>query len=154
MSYTEQQLNKLTESAVAKILETEFRLQVPAAATKAEMVQAVLAAQAEESQDSAIPAVIPPSPPIWTTSTVSSPNRRLRLIVHNQEGVENTPFVKVGVNGVMYQLPREKELEVPEAVVNVLRDAVIDKFEPGADGSGTQLTKVRRFPFTVLGEAA
>lgn len=147
MSYTEQQLSKLTESALAKLAKEEFGLDT-GNDSKASMVKAVLAAQAEAEQDVAVPAADPgpPEPP--------APPKRFKIIVHNQEGVENTAFVKVGVNGTMYQIKREVEVEVPEPVVNVLKEAVIDKYEPGPDGSGTALVKVRRFPFTVLGEAA
>lgn len=151
MSYTEQQLSKLTESALAKLAKEEFGLDT-GNDSKAGMVQAILAAQAEAEQDDALPGVA--APEAESAPEIPAPPKRFKIIVHNQEGVENTPFVKVGVNGTMYQIKREVEVEVPEPVVSVLKEAVIDKYEPGPDGSGTALVKVRRFPFTVLGEAA
>jgi hypothetical protein len=77
--------------------------------------------------------------------------KRVRIIVSNQEGVEQTPFVKVQVNGDMFVLPREIEVAVPESVVEVLNNAVVTRL---VQSNGDWIEqKARRFPFTVLGPA-
>lgn len=77
--------------------------------------------------------------------------KKYRLIIHNQEGVDNTPFVKVqdGNAGIMYTIPRDVEVVVPEVVISILRDAVTTRYEPSG---GTMIERsAPRFPFTVLG---
>lgn len=69
-----------------------------------------------------------------------------RIIIHNQEGVNSSEYVKVQHNGTMYTIPRDVEVEVPEYVVGVLADAVMTDTKTDRN--------FRRFPFTVLGDAA
>jgi hypothetical protein len=78
---------------------------------------------------------------------------KVKIIVHNQEGVEATAFVKVQVNGVMFAIPREQAVVVPQPVVEALRNAVKTEHIPGDDGRGNVVLverETRRFPFTVL----
>lgn len=72
--------------------------------------------------------------------------KKYRIIIANQDGVENTPFVKVGVNGRVWQINREQEAVVPEEVMEVLRNAVVE-MPPLPDQPPRT---VRRFPVTVL----
>ena len=84
-------------------------------------------------------------------AVVAKGPKKYRLIIHNQEGVDNTPFVKVqdGNAGVMYTIPRDVEVVVPEVVINILKDAVTTRYEPSGD---TMIMRsAPRFPFTVLG---
>jgi len=58
--------------------------------------------------------------------------------------------VLVGVNGVVYQIPRGINVEVPDAVVSVLNDAVTDVTIP-LEAGGTVSRKVPRYNFRVVG---
>ena len=76
--------------------------------------------------------------------------RKFKIIISNQDGVDQTPFVKVQTGGVMYTIPREVEVVVPEAVVEVLKNAVVHRYN---DENGEWVERTgRRFPFNILGE--
>lgn len=56
--------------------------------------------------------------------------------------------VFLGHNSYAYQIPRGKPFRVPREVAQVVADAVVDTFKPGADG---QLVKVStpRYAFSI-----
>jgi len=58
--------------------------------------------------------------------------------------------VLVGVNAVMYQLPRGVNVEVPDSVVDVLNNAVTDVTIP-LEAGGTITRQVPRYNFRVVG---
>jgi hypothetical protein len=83
--------------------------------------------------------------------------RKFRLLVQNQEGVDNTPYIVIGVDGKVYQIPRDTEVEVPEQVIDTLKEAVMTLLEQRKDDQGRNIVVARkapRFPFHVLGEVA
>jgi hypothetical protein len=136
-------LKKLNESALAELAH-ELELEIdPSRASKADLIRAIEKAQQPreeevENQENEAP------PPVKTPSV----NRRYKIIVHHQEGVENSPFIKVSVNGVMYQITREQEVIVPAGVKHVLDDAVMTVYRQ--EGRNMIAQDVRRFPYTVL----
>lgn len=146
--HTKEELDKKTESKLVDLAKAEFGIDAAPNMTKADIVAAILQAQ----EDDAAPAGFEEAE-LEAEEAPRAPAKKYRLIVHNQEGVDSSPFLKVGINGNHYQITREKEVVVPESVIAVLKDAVIEKFEPVA-GGGVDITQVRRIPFSVLGEAA
>jgi hypothetical protein len=77
--------------------------------------------------------------------------KKFRIIISNQEGVDQSDFVKVQPNGVMYAIPRDVEVVVPESVINVLKDAVVLRYTQ--EGENWVERRGKRFPYTVLGPA-
>jgi hypothetical protein len=85
------------------------------------------------------------------TAPVKTASGKKRIIVHNQEGNDAGPFVKVGLNGVMYAIPRDVEVIVPDGVVGVLSNAIVTRTTQ--EGRQTVERSAPRHPFTVLGDA-
>jgi hypothetical protein len=77
--------------------------------------------------------------------------KRFKIVVANQEGVEATPFIKVVVNGNMYIIPREVEVVVPESVIEVLNNAIVTRFTQ--EGRELVARSAKRFPFSIMGRA-
>lgn len=78
---------------------------------------------------------------------------RVKIIVHSD--ANDASNVKVGVNGRMYLIKRDVEVEVPREVVNVLERAVKTRLEPvrqREDGSMEYRERhSRRFAFDIRG---
>lgn len=145
MSFTKSQLDKKSDAELAQIA-TDLGLDLsPESTSKAVYVASILQIQAEDARLNADASVVE------EPAAVEAPQKKLRILVHNQEGVEATPFVKVQVNGTMYTLPREQEVTVPAEVVEVLNNAVVTRFVQ--EGRDLVEKPARRFPYTVLGEA-
>ena len=155
--YTREELEAKSESELAAIcgdLDPKFN---PEMASVASMIELIL--------DNPLGVVVKKKPPRARATKpkveaaepaikvqVETKPKRKRLIIHNQEGTDSSPFVKVGVNGTMYQIARETEVTVPYEVIHVLENAVITRDERGPDGHMVE-RHARRFPFTVLGDA-
>lgn len=79
---------------------------------------------------------------------VEDPSRkwRYKIVVHNQDGVENTPFIKVGVNGRFIQIMREQECVIDSDYMHALNNAVIEMPAHGDQPA----RKTARFPVSVL----
>lgn len=146
---TREELELKPESELVEIAE-QLGLSVnPDAATVASLVDAI---EAELDAGAALPSAPKRAKKSTSVATPAAPKAtRKRIIVHNQEGVDASPFVKVQVNGVMFTLPREIEVSVPIEVINVLNDAVVTRLEQ--QGNVLVERHARRFPFTVLGDA-
>lgn len=71
--------------------------------------------------------------------------RKIIVATHDQD---KQP-VQVGVNGRMYVIERGKEVVVPASVVEVLRNAVQDVYDPKT----MKKTHVMAYPFQDMGEA-
>ena len=152
MAFSTKELKDKSEPELAAIAE-ELGLQLNAESTgKNTFIMEIIQAQEE---DAAAQADEPPEEVVNltkpTANTRERKEKKVRLIVSNQEGVEQTPFVKVQVNGYMYVLPRETEVVVPESVVGVLKNAVVTRLVQ-SNGDWIEQT-ARRFPYTVLGPA-
>ena len=141
MALTKKALEKMTDEAlVAEGEKLDLKIDL-AVMSRNSAIDLLLAentpvVEAEEAEDAEEP--------------VKPTNKKFRIIVHHQEGIDASKFVKVQVNGVMYTLPRETEVEVPEAVLSVLNDAVQTVFVY-EDGKLVERS-ARRFPYTTLGE--
>jgi len=145
--FTKEELNKKKEPELAAIAE-ELGIQLVAENTaKATFIKEILQAQEDDAAIEILPDVDPRAP----IEEVVVPEKKFRISISNQEGVEATAFVKVGVNGQMYAIPRETEVVVPASVVEVLNNAIVTRFVQ--EGRELVARSARRFPFTILGEA-
>jgi hypothetical protein len=72
-------------------------------------------------------------------------SRRSKVIFHNTQ--EDTGDVVAQMNGVAYQIQREKEVNVSSALLTMLDDCIITTFE--RDTKGEEITRdIKRFPYT------
>lgn len=78
-----------------------------------------------------------------------SKEKRVKLMIFEQEGPEGKQDVPVSVNGYAYQIKRGIEVEVPESVIHVLENAVMTLSEPGEKPGTFVERNVRRFSFQV-----
>ena len=167
---TREQLLKMSEARLADLATDEFGLTLPEDVKKIEIVDLILDVQTDDATPNAESPVVEEKADSLTEETtkvaelaaaVTAPTKkvkqvftRARIIVHNQDGPDNTPFIKVGWNGNMFQIPREVESVVPMAVVNILNDASITAIEPTSGGPNGQVEyaerAVRRHPFSII----
>ncbi|MDC7704038.1 hypothetical protein [Vogesella indigofera] len=61
----------------------------------------------------------------------------------------NAGDVFIGANGVGYQVKRGVNVEVPEVVVNILRDAISLEYDPDT----MEPREVPSYPFSIVGQA-
>jgi hypothetical protein len=149
MSYTESQLSAKTEKQLREILLKEFPLVVVGdMATKQELIDSIL-----DQQPMADSPSVEETPADPNAEFVLPTEKRWRLTVHGQEGVENTPFIKVQVNGRVVQINRNVEVEVPDWVKTALEDAIATISRQDPDTGVMTYMDVRRFPFTIHGPA-
>jgi len=143
MKRTAKELKTLSETQLAAVAE-DLGLQLVAENTsKSTFIAEIIEAQEDDAGVVVDELIAEP--------VVVKKPKKFRILVSNQEGVEQTEFVKVQVDGVMYTLPREVEVVVPEIVVEVLNNAVVTRY--AQEGGLMVERKARRFPFQVLGEA-
>lgn len=77
--------------------------------------------------------------------------KKVKIMIEEQAGDENQGGVYVSVNGRAFYIRRGFEVEVPEAIVNVLKDAIITQIYQNPD-TGEEVRKdVPRFNFRILG---
>jgi hypothetical protein len=177
--YTKQELTAMDEVELNRVANKVFNLEVSTDTTpKKTIIDMILAAQPEpeETADEVIedepveaeesvedepveaeevvvevaPAPKPKAAPKAKAAPAPDKPKMFKIIVHNQEGVDASKFVKVQPNGTMYAIPREQEVVVPEIVVNVLKDAVVTRME--YENGALVERSARRHPFTILGE--
>jgi hypothetical protein len=75
------------------------------------------------------------------------PVKKYRITIHNQEGPGGKDDVPVGVNGDVWQIKREHEVEVPEMVFDVLKNAVEDRYHMDASDNIVRSSSTR-FPIS------
>lgn len=63
------------------------------------------------------------------------PEKRVKIIIEEQDNHEGHSEVRIGVNGKIYQIQRGKEVSVPESVVGVLKNAIQTKRIQQPDGT-------------------
>lgn len=78
---------------------------------------------------------------------------RVRIKIHAQEGAGGRDDVTVQINGYPFRIKRDHEVDVPESVVAVLKDAVQTVTTPGEKPGTFADYDVQRIPFVVLGPA-
>jgi len=154
--FTKDELNKKKNTELAAIAE-ELGIQLVAENTaKGTYITEILQAQ----QDDAALTIVSegtdrepePEPELEPEPKIKAPKaeKKFRISISNQDGIENTPFIKVGVNDTMYAIPRETEVVVPASVIEVLNNAVTTRFVQ--EGRELVARSAKRFPFSILGE--
>lgn len=73
-----------------------------------------------------------------------------RVIIHNSEGPGGKDPVPIGVNGETTIYARERECDMPESHVHVMRNAAMDVY----DAELNEVRRVRRIAFTDLGPSS
>ena len=83
--------------------------------------------------------------------------RRMRIVIPSGRGEHEKCPVTIGVNGQSYLIERDKEVEVPEAVVHALELAVekqpLVNVDPVTRERTMSFVPVPRFPYRRIGEA-
>ena len=80
--------------------------------------------------------------------------RKVRLVIPSGRGPHEKSPVPIGVNGREFLIVRDKEVLVPESIVEVLKLSVETVADVTLDDRGHETTTFRkalRFPFQVLG---
>jgi hypothetical protein len=73
--------------------------------------------------------------------------KTVEINIYASEQEHGSDAVEVGLNGVMYLIPRGDYWPVPEEVVEVLRNAVSTVTSPAKNGGGVVTRDVPRFNF-------
>ena len=83
--------------------------------------------------------------------------RKVRILIPSGRGEHEKGPVTLGVNGQSYLIERDKEVEVPEAVVHALELAVekqpLVNVDPVTRERTMSFVPVPRFPYRRIGEA-
>lgn len=83
-----------------------------------------------------------------TRKILARQDKRVIMIPSSEKDKDAVP---VGINGYVYNIPRDKWVEVPDSVCEVLENASITAYtqKKREEGEGNELiaTDVRRFPF-------
>lgn len=78
--------------------------------------------------------------------------KKVRIMIPSSE--KERDAVQVGVNGYIYNIPRDVEVDVPEAVIEVLNNAKITSYslKPRTEGEGNEMVpqEVRRIPYQTV----
>ena len=75
---------------------------------------------------------------------------KTRIIISSNTGPAGSDDVFVSVNGRDFLIKRDIEVEVPDEVLSVLKNAVITDYVTDADGRIVRERRVPRFPFQVV----
>ena len=77
-------------------------------------------------------------------SNVEGLSGKMEIItIHSERGEGGGDAVPVGLNGYLYQIPRDEPFEVPTEVAHILRNAVTTTIRPGANGVNTERSMPR-----------
>lgn len=79
--------------------------------------------------------------------------RKVRIVIPSGRGLHERCPVPVGVNGREYLIVRDKEVDVPQAVVSVLNDAVESVHVTIGEGEmkRTEFQNAQRIAYTIKG---
>lgn len=105
----------------------------------------------EESNETnhSTPADQPAADPANKPGKTAKPAKPRTFIINIAKEKGENSDVFVGFNGVGYQIKRGQNVEVPEGVLNVLRDAVTVEYDPET----MQPQEVPSYPFNIVGQA-
>lgn len=82
-------------------------------------------------------------------AALSGKRKKIEIFASEQEHGDNA--VEVGLNGIMYLIPRGEVVDLPEEVVEVLSNAVMTVTTPVASGGGVNERRVPRYNFRQIG---
>ena len=60
------------------------------------------------------------------------------ITIHSGNDEAGSDAVAVGLNGYVYQIPRDKPFKVPAEVAQILRDAVTTSYKPDGKGGNVE----------------
>lgn len=130
---TRDELEQLSDSRLKELAAQHFKVTNQRRETLIER----LAEVSPEKADSDAVKVIGPA--------LSEPQPRVRILIPEQEGAsDGSAPVKVGLNGRVFVIQRDKEVEVPEAVCGILDNAIGHRFVP-IDGTKPMTPDNRRY---------
>lgn len=92
---------------------------------------------------------VAPAPQIGIIYNPAS-EKKVTIIIEEQEGDENTGDVFVEINGYAYQIRRGFEVDVPEGVVSILKNSIITKMFQNKLTDEITYKDVPRFNFRVI----
>ena len=139
-TYNKKQLQGLTETELAAIAaDLKIEIMSPDSISSKDLIDMILTKQNQDEPQLDVAQK-------HAKSVSDKGTKKVRIIVHNQEGPENTPHVKVGVNDYFAIIPREVEVAVPEFAVEALQAKYT-----AYDSEGGNPRSVRRHPISVLG---
>jgi hypothetical protein len=72
-----------------------------------------------------------------------------KIIIHKQSGSTGADDVTVSINGKVYLIKRDQEVEVPEAVIDILKNAIKTIYEQNEENEVTA-RDVLAYPFSVV----
>jgi hypothetical protein len=76
--------------------------------------------------------------------------KKVKLLIEEQEGDEHTPRVFLSVNGYPYSIRRGSIVEVPESVIGVLDNAIVTKMFQNVDTGEITYKDVSRFNYKIV----
>lgn len=76
--------------------------------------------------------------------------KKVKILIPSSSDFDGKEDVFLNCNGRRFQIQRDIEVEVPQIVVNVLKDAVKDEQITDNAGRITGVRKVQRYPFQTL----
>ncbi|MFW5910505.1 MAG: hypothetical protein ACOCUJ_01535 [Thiohalospira sp.] len=152
--FEKSELEEKTRDDLVQLAE-DHGMTVKARATKAELVAMLTGEDASDEADaSKEPAEEEPAEEesLSDAEKAAESRGRERVTIRIHSGDDDSD-VKVGVNGKMYQIKRDTEVEVPRAVLNVLERAVETRMEPAGQNEDGSVhwrdRKARRFAFDI-----
>lgn len=145
-------LDKATVEELRTYARNELGINPPPGLTKDALRKVIQEAVSEALPDDDSVQTVSPAKPAEATSKV----KRKRIMIHKTGDKTGADDVILGVNGRMYQIKRGMEVDVPASVVEVLKNAVEDRFEYHADprlpGGGEMVKRqALAYPFSVIG---
>lgn len=60
------------------------------------------------------------------------------ITIHSGNDEAGSDAVNVGLNGYVYQIPRDKPFKVPTEVASILRNAVVTSYKPDGKGGNVE----------------
>jgi len=77
--------------------------------------------------------------------------KKIKIMIPSTEAPDGKDDVQVGVNGVLYLIKRDLEVEVPESVVGVLKNAVQTLYLQNEETGEMAARRVPSYPFSIVG---
>ena len=118
------------------------------AARKPGRPKGVHVAEIDDAPSQAIPTAAAPAPQavsvVGNNSDETLSGERITVLFHTQEGDLGKLPVEVGLNGVVYRMPRNVPCHIPVEVLGVIDNAVQEVYE----ATGTSVTKSIRPRFS------
>jgi len=152
--FTANSLGKRSEDELVEIASEKFSIDFDEGTTTDEMVDQILIAQDGNGGTVDDTDVDTDVEHVSEIDKGYRSDKKIKILIHNQEGAGGRDVVTASVNGVAWAIKRNSEVTVPERVVNVLRSAVETLYEEDPNDKDQMIeVDVPRFAMDVRGEA-